>query len=195
MIINSNGLSSVSLLLCLWAYACTSTAAQGPAAAQAPAAAPAAGGTTYDLFLMPGSDFVRPGLKPRSNLNLGLGHTFAALHHDPLGDEVTFAYTYENAASHGFWHTDFGSHTEAAGVMRNFALPKSKALGAYTWIQLGVTSLTGNGNVQNRLYNGEALGLVLHLSPHGSIWLQETYNKVVTTPWYTSTNLGYVWSW
>ena len=129
------------------------------------------------------------------NLNVGLGHTFAALRKDPVGDEITFAYTYENAGTHGFWHTDLGAHTEAAGLMRNFPIPKIKALGAYTWLQLGVTSLTGTGKVQNRLYSGDGLGLVVHLNPRGSLWVQETYNKVVTTPWYTSTNIGYVWSW
>ena len=64
-------------------------------------------GTSNDLFIMFGSDLVRPGLLPKANYNIGLGHTFGFLKKDPFGDELTFAYTYENAGSHGFLHTDF----------------------------------------------------------------------------------------
>ncbi len=60
------------------------------------------GGTSNDLFVMFGSDLIRPGLVPKANYNIGLGHTFKFLKKDPLGDELTFAYTYENAVSHGF---------------------------------------------------------------------------------------------
>jgi len=83
-------------------------------------------GTSNDLFVMFGSDLVRPGLLPKANYNIGLGHTFKFLHRDPIGDEITFAYTYENAGSHGFLHTDFGSHTEALGLMKNFPIPGTK---------------------------------------------------------------------
>ena len=48
--------------------------------------------TSTDLFIMLGSDFVRPGLGTRANYNIGLGHTYGFLKKDPLGDEVTFAY-------------------------------------------------------------------------------------------------------
>src|SRR5579871_6205848 len=82
----------------------------------------ASSGTSNDLFVMFGSDLVRPGLDPKANYNIGLGHTFKFLSKDPIGDEITFAYTYENAGSHGFLHTDFGSHTEAVGLMKNFAI-------------------------------------------------------------------------
>jgi hypothetical protein len=151
--------------------------------------------TSTDLFIMFGSDFVRPGLGTRANDNIGLGHTFGFLKKDPLGDEVTFGYTYENAGSHGFFHTSFGSHTEALGIMKNFALPRTKNLTGYTWIQLGLTSMTGNAFVQNRLYNGESGGLIVHFNDHHSIWIQETFNKVVTLPWYTTTSVGYTRSW
>jgi hypothetical protein len=60
-------------------------------------------GTNTDLFIMGGSDFDRPGLLPRANYNIGLGHTFGFLKKDPLGDELTFAYTYENSGPHGFF--------------------------------------------------------------------------------------------
>lgn len=59
-------------------------------------------GTSTDLFVMIGSDFDRPGLLPRVNLNIGIGHTFGFLKKDPFGDELTFGYTYENSGSHGF---------------------------------------------------------------------------------------------
>ena len=76
------------------------------ARAQAPAPEPS--GTSTDLFVMLGSDFDRPGLLPRSNYNIGIGHTFGFLKKDPSGDELTFAYTYENSGTHGFLHTAFG---------------------------------------------------------------------------------------
>lgn len=114
----------------------------------------------------------------------------------PLGDEITFSYTYENGGSHGFWHTDQGSHTETVGLMKNVAMPGSKSLGAYTWIQSGLTSMTGGAaSVQNRLYSGSSIGLIYHFTPHTSVWLQESYNKVTTVPWYTSTSIGYALSW
>jgi hypothetical protein len=151
--------------------------------------------TSNDLFVMFGSDLVRPGSLPRSNYNIGLGHTFGFLKKNPFGDELTFAYTYENAGSHGFFHTLYGSHTEALGLMKNFALPKTKRLTGYTWIQAGITSMTGNAFVQNRFYNGESLGLIIHFNDHHSIWIQETFNKVVTLPWYTTVSIGYTRSW
>ena len=151
--------------------------------------------TSNDLFVMFGSDLVRPGLEPKANYNIGLGHTFGFLSKDPIGDEITFAYTYENAGSHGFLHTDFGSHTEALGLMKNFALPGTKRVTGYTWIQGGITSLTGNASVENRFYDGEALGAIVHFSDRNSIWIQETFNKIVTIPWYTTSSIGYTRSW
>jgi hypothetical protein len=103
----------------------------GTALAQEPAAADTSG-TSNDLFIMFGSDLVRPGLLPKANYNIGLGHTFAFLKKDPFGDELTFAYTYENAGSHGFLYTGFGSHTEALGLMKNFGLPHTKRVTGYT---------------------------------------------------------------
>lgn len=152
-------------------------------------------GTSNDLFVMFGSDLVRPGLEPKANYNIGLGHTFGFLKKDPFGDEITFAYTYENAGSHGFLHTDFGSHTEALGLMKNFGIPGTKRVTGYTWIQVGITSLTGNPAVENRFYDGEALGLIIHFNDHHSIWIQESYNKIVTIPWYTTASIGYTRSW
>jgi hypothetical protein len=161
----------------------------------APAQPPADSGTSTDLFLMPGSDFDRPGLVPRANLNIGIGHTFGFLKKDPIGDELTFAYTYENAGSHGFFHTSYGSHTEALGVMKNFALPHTKVVTGYTWVQAGLTSFTGYAHVENRFYDGEALGAAIHFNDHNGIWIQESYNKIPTVPWYTTTGIGYTWSW
>jgi hypothetical protein len=151
-------------------------------------------GTSTDLFIMLGSDFDRPGLLPKANYNIGIGHTFAFLKKDPLGDELTFAYTYEDAGA-GFWHSRFGSDTESFGLMKNFGLPKTKRVSGYTWIQGGITSLTGNGSVENHFYDGESLGAVVHFTKHHSIWIQETFNKIVTIPWYTTTSIGYTRSW
>jgi hypothetical protein len=74
-----------------------------------------ASGTSNDLFIMMGSDFDRPGLLPRANYNIGMGHTFGLLKKDPIGDELTFSYTYENAGTHGFIYTGYGEHTEQLG--------------------------------------------------------------------------------
>ena len=97
-------------------------------------------------------------------------------------------------------HPDFcthryGSHTEAFALMKNFGLPKTKRLTGYTWIQGGITSMTGNPWVENRFYDGESLGLIVHFNDHHSIWIQETYNKIVTVPWYTTASIGYTRSW
>ncbi len=169
--------------------------AQATQNSAAPSTAPEDSGTSTDLFIMFGSDFVRPGLLPKANYNIGLGHTFKFLHKNPIGDEITFAYTYENAGSHGFLHTDFGSHTEALGLMKNFGIPGTKRLTGYTWIQGGITSLTGSPFVENRFYDGESLGAIIHFNDRHSIWIQETYNKIVSIPWYTTTSIGYTRSW
>jgi hypothetical protein len=159
------------------------------------AAAQESAGTSTDLFVMFGSDFDRPGLLPRANYNIGIGHTFGFLKKDPVGDELTFSYTYENAGMHGFLHTAFGEHTESAGVMKNFILPRTRTLTGYTWIQSGITSYTGNAHVQNRLDSGVSLGAIVHFNDNNSIWIQESYSKVVTVPWYTTSSIGYTYSW
>jgi hypothetical protein len=145
--------------------------------------------TSTDVFVMAGSDFSQHGAA-RSNLNIGAGHSFNALSKVWIGNEITAAYTYENAGTHGWWHTDQGSHTESFGDMRNF--PINPHLTTYTWVQLGITTLTGTpAGGQNRLYDGESLGAIIPFSRTNSIWVQESYNKVVTQPWYTTTSIGY----
>jgi len=79
--------------------------------------------------------------------------------------------------------------------MKNFSIPKTKLISGYTWIQSGITSYTGNGQVANRFYSGVSLGAMIHLSRKSSIWIQESYNKVITMPWYTTTSVGYTYSW
>jgi hypothetical protein len=170
-------------------------AGRGFAQAPAPAPEPAPSGTSTDLFVMFGSDFDRPGLLPRANYNIGIGHTFGFLKKDFLGDELTFAYTYENSGTYGFLHTAFGEHTESIGLMKNFPLPATKVVTGYTWIQTGITSYTGNAQVLNRLDSGVSLGAIVHFNDHNSIWIQESYSKVVTVPWYTTSSIGYTWSW
>src|SRR5579863_6319835 len=111
-------------------------------------------GTSTDLFVMAGSDIDRPGSLPRANYNIGIGHTFAFLKKDPIGDELTFAYTYENAGTHGFLHTQYGEHTEQVGVMKNFAIPRTQVVSGYTWIQTGITTYTGFSHLMNHLDTG-----------------------------------------
>ena len=150
--------------------------------------------TSTDLFVMLGSDFVRPGLLPKANYNIGIGHTFGFLKKNPFGDELTFGYTYEDAGS-GFWHSQFGSHTEAFGLMKNFGLPKTKRVSGYGWAQIGISTFTGNATLQNEFYDGDALGAIVHFNDHNSIWIQEMFNKIVSVPWYTTTSIGYTRSW
>src|SRR5580693_7501985 len=152
-------------------------------------------GAANDLFVMAGSDIDRPGLLPRANYSIGIGHMFRFLKKNLFGDELTFGYMYENSGTHGFLHTAFGEHTESLGVMRNFPLPATKRLTGYTWIQTGITSFTGNSHVQDRLDSSLSLGAIIHLDRHSSIWIQESYGKVVTVPWYTTSSIGYTWSW
>ena len=143
---------------------------------------------------MIGSDFDRPGLDPRSNYNIGIGHTFAFLKKDVVGDELTFSYTYENSGAHGLLHTSFGEHTEALGIMKNFALPGTKRLTGYSWIQGGITSYTGDMHLENRWASGVSIGAIVHLS--SSIrYSSRSYSKVVTVPWYTTSSIGYAYSW
>jgi hypothetical protein len=153
------------------------------------------GGASNDLFVMAGSDFDRPGLVPRANESLGFGHMFRFLKKDLFGDELTFSYMYENSGSHGFWHTNFGEHTESVGLMKNFPLPKMKHVTGYTWVQTGITSFTGNAQIQNRLDSSVSLGAIVHFQRHSSIWVQESYGKVVTMPWFITSSVGYGWSW
>jgi hypothetical protein len=169
------------------------TSSSTPTASSATAQEPP--DTSTDLFVMLGSDFDRPGLLPRANYNIGIGYTFGFLKKDPFGDELTFGYTYENSGTHGFWYTGFGEHTESAGVMKNFNLPKTKVITGYTWIQSGITSYTRQEHVLNRLDSGVSLGAIIHFSRSHSVWIQESYSKVVTVPWYTTTSLGYTYSW
>ena len=186
-----HGLSVAMVFIVLLSLSTHPIHAQSPA----PSAPEQEPSTSTDLFVMGGSDFDRPGLVPRANYNLGIGHTFGFLHKDPFGDELTFGYTYENAGTHGFLHTNLGEHTESLGIMKNFALPKTKVLTGYTWIQSGITSYTGNANVRNRLDSGVSIGAIVHCSFHSSIWIQESYSKVVTVPWYTTSSIGYTYSW
>jgi len=190
--------SKVSLVLPMLALACFALKAL-PAQSQIPPtnSSPSSEtpSTSTSLFVMAGSDIDRPGSLPRANYNIGIGHTLGFLRKDPIGDELTFAYTYENAGSHGFLHTNFGEHTEQIGVMKNFGLPRIKALTGYTWLQTGITSYSGYGHLLNRMATGVSIGAIVHPTYHGSIWIQESYNKVVTVPWYTTSSIGYTYSW
>lgn len=185
----------VLVMLVLPAASAVTPAARAQDQSQTPAASTdQESSTSTDLFIMLGSDFDRPGLVPKANYNIGIGHSFNFLNKDPLGNELTFAYTYENAGPN-FWHSSFGSDTESFGVMRNFSFPKTTRFAWYTWIQIGITSFTGGAYVQNHFYDGESLGAVIHANRENSVWIQETFNKIVTVPWYTTFSVGYTRSW
>lgn len=188
------GVTSAILVIGAFALASVANCAQVPTTNSPAAPAEGSAGTSTDLFVMIGSDFDRPGLLPRANYNIGIGHTFGFLKKDPIGDELTFGYTYENAGTHGWFHTKYGEHTESAGVMKNFSLPKTKAVTGYTWLQGGITSYTGNAHVQNRFDGGVSLGAIVHFNNNNSVWLQESYSKVNTVPWYTTSSIGYTYS-
>jgi len=153
------------------------------------------GSASNDLIAMGGSDFDHPGLVPRANLSIGIGHMFKFLQKDPFGDELMFSYMYENAGTHGFLHTAQGEHTESLGLMKNFPLPKTRRITGYACAQAGVTSFTGSAHVQNRFDGGLSLGSIVHFERHSSIWVQESWGKVNTMPWFITTSIGYGWSW
>jgi hypothetical protein len=163
----------------------TAAVAQAPASTPSPTTGTESSGTSTDLFIMFGSDFDRPGL----------GHTFGFLKKNPFGDELTFAYTYENSGSHGFLHTSFGEHTEQLGLMKNFPLPATKRVSGYPWLQTGPTTHTGNPHALNRLDSSASLGAIVHFDDHNAIWIQESWSKVITVPLYTTSSIGYTWSW
>jgi hypothetical protein len=50
-------------------------------------------------------------------------------------------------------------------------------------------------HVENRFDGGVSLGAIVHFNSHDSIWIQESYSKVNTVPWYTTSSLGYTYSW
>jgi hypothetical protein len=187
--------AAVLIILSLATASVHAQATSSSTQATSSAAAENEPGTSTDLFVMLGSDFDRPGLLPRANYNIGIGHTFEFLKKDPFGDELTLGYTYENSGTHGFFYTGFGEHTESVGVMKNFNLPRTKVMTGYTWIQSGITSYTGQARVLNRLDSGVSLGAIIHFSRSNSVWVQESYSKVVTVPWYTTTSIGYTYSW
>ena len=193
----ANGLPLIVAVMVLASISTAAVLAQAPGSSTqtTSTATPEPPGTSTDLFVMGGCDFNRPGLLPRANYNVGIGHTFGFLKKDPFGDELTFGYTYENSGTHGFFYTCDGEHTESAGVMKNFSLPKTTTVSGYTWIQSGITSYTGHGPVQNRMASGVSLGAIIHFNRSSSIWIQESYSKVVTVPWYTTTSIGYTYSW
>ena len=81
--------------------------------------------------------------------------------------------------------------------MKNFTIPKlvnKDKVSFYSWPLIGVTSLTGNKHVENRLYLGYGFGAVYHINGHLSIWVQETWNKVLGFEGYPSTNIGPTYS-
>ena len=146
-----------------------------------------------DVTIFIGSDFIRPDLVPRANLAFAIGHSFHFLRHDPFGAKLTFAYTYENTGTHGFIHTRFGEHTEQLGLLRDIKLGHSERFSAYTVVQAGISSLTGD-QVQNRFSTSPGAGLIVHFTRSRSLWFQELYNKVETVPWYTVSSVGFTYS-
>jgi hypothetical protein len=90
---------------------------------------------------------------------------------------------------------DEPAHPLTPGSHKNFSVPGTKLVTGYTWVQGGVTTYTGNAQVQNRFVSGVSIGAVIHVNRNSSIWIQESYNKVITVPWYTTSCVGYTFSW
>jgi hypothetical protein len=147
-----------------------------------------------DFTVYVGSDFVRPGGLPRANLQFAIGHRFDGILKDPLGSVLVFNYAYENAGTHGFFHTMFGSHSEDFGVMRDFHISHEHHISGYNLLQAGVSTLTGDTELHNHFNFNENVGVKFHINRFNAIWVQETYNKVVSIPWYTVTSIGYTYS-
>jgi hypothetical protein len=142
-----------------------------------------------DFFVMAGSDFDRPGLLPRANYSVGIGPMLGFLKKDPFGNEVTFSCMYENSSSQGFLHTRFGEHTESAGVMRTSRFRGQGGDRLYVDSD-GVTAFTRNDHLLNRLDSSASLGAILHYPRHTSVWIQESFCKVVMMPWFTTAAIG-----
>jgi hypothetical protein len=70
-----------------------------------------------------------------------------------------------------------GNRTGQLALRLDFSLPKTKRLTGYTWIQTGITSYTGNAQLQNRWDSSLSLGAIVHLNRHSSIWIQESLAK------------------
>ena len=87
----ATGIDKRSSAACVFILACLMAPVRG--FAQSSSEVPT-GGTSTDLFVMFGSDVIRPGVALKANYNVGLGHTFGFLKRDPIGDEITFSYTY-----------------------------------------------------------------------------------------------------
>ena len=147
-----------------------------------------------DFTVYVGSDFIRPGGLPRANLQFAVGHRFDSILKDPLGSVLVFNYAYENAGTHGFFHTQFGSHSEDLGVMRDFHISEKHHVSGYNLLQAGISTLTGDTELHNHFNFNENVGVKFHINRFNAIWVQETYNKVVTVPWYTVTSVGYTYS-
>src|SRR5580658_243491 len=71
---------TLALLLCSLFSAISGASTQSSDPALTPVDAESS--TSNDLFIMFGSDLVRPGLLPKANYNIGLGHTFGFLKKD-----------------------------------------------------------------------------------------------------------------
>jgi hypothetical protein len=62
-------------------------------------------------------------------------------------------------------------------------------------LQSGITSHTGNAKAENRLDSEVSLGTIIHFSDANSVWIPESYSKVVTVPWHTTKTIGYTYRW
>ncbi len=140
-----------------------------------------------------GADFMVPEGSPRANFSIGAGLLVSKLERVPIGNELTLAYGYNDIGTHGFWYSGKTAHTETVGIRKNYAL--YGPLGLYTWEQIGLSTLSGSGKLQNRFFNSSTVGLAYHVNSRFALTLQGTATKNVTVPWFAAASVGYVISW
>ena len=150
--------------------------------------------TSTDLFVMFGSDFNRPGLLPRANYSIGVGHTFDFLKKNPVGDELIADYTYENSGSHGFLHTDFGEHTRIRWNHEEFCHSENEDTGRIHVVTEWHHQLLGEyacleSTRQQRLHRPDDSRQPPLLPMDPGEFQQGGHG-----PWYTTTSVAYVYS-
>lgn len=142
-----------------------------------------------DLFVMAGSDSNRPGLLPSANYSAGIGHTCLPKERQDRRRAHRQLHLRERRLPRLPLH---GLRRTYRGPRRNeeFCATPHYSPHGYTWLQGGITSYTGNAHLQSRVASSAILGINVHLGSHNCIWFQESYNEVVTVPWYTTASIA-----
>jgi hypothetical protein len=150
--------------------------------------------TLIDFIPTPGSDSDRPGLAPTANLNIGIGHTFRLLKKAPLVTNLCSPIDRKVQNPRVVLQLQLAfDRAQKLGVMKNFNLSKTEVVTGY----MRQASAVSRAMTRLRIFfcDGESSGTVIHLNAQKTMWVQETYIKIPTVPWSTTTGIGFIWSW